>query len=116
MRQVCWPVIKAIIDAYRGGKSRTLAQAWPPIEVDEESFVADVLVYPNPTDGKFTIEYETEADSYIITLSDAFGKTLLRRKVSEQMVQFDLNGLPSGTYLLTIEDGSNKVTKKVIKN
>ena len=75
----------------------------------------DATVYPNPTDGLFTLEYEAQG-SYIITLSDSFGKILMRRTVSEPKLQINLNGYPSGMYLLTIDDGTNKVSKKVVKN
>jgi len=77
--------------------------------------VADIIVYPNPTDGIFTLEYEAQG-SYIITISDSFGKILIRRTASEPKVQINLTGLPSGMYLLTIDEGSKKLSKKVIKN
>ena len=74
----------------------------------------DAIVYPNPTDGIFTIEFDAKA--YNITLSDANGKILLRRNVAARTIQLDLKEYPSGMYLLTIESDLQKITKKIVKN
>jgi len=71
-------------------------------------------VYPNPTDGIFTLEYDAQV--YMITISDSNGKILLRRNVTGRTIQIDLKEFPSGMYLLTIKDGLHQITKKIIKN
>ena len=90
--------------------------ATPKIDNGEFSFadVRDARVYPNPTDGIFTLEYDVE--KFNITISNSKGNILLRRNVTEQVIQLDLNEYPSGLYLLTIDDGLQKITKKIIKN
>ena len=81
-----------------------------------ELILSDVTVYPNPTDGLLTLVYDSQAKVYNITVADSNGKILLRRRVADRMIQLDLKEFPSGMYLLTIEDGMQKITKKVIKN
>ena len=76
----------------------------------------DAYVYPNPTDGMFTLEYETQNESYLITITDSRGVIVLRRTANEPLVQMTLRGMPSGMYLLTIEDGSTVITKRIVKN
>jgi uncharacterized phosphosugar-binding protein len=72
-------------------------------------------IYPNPTDGAVTLEFETAA-ARIVTISDMTGKTLLRQTVSEQTVRIDLSNYSSGVYLITIEEGKEKSTTRVVKN
>jgi hypothetical protein len=76
----------------------------------------DAYIYPNPTTGKFTLEYEAQTNSYAVTLSYSNGKVIMRRTVSDKPAQFDLSGFPAGVYLVTIEDGAQKITKRIIKN
>ena len=95
--------------------------AWMEIiaETDEQGEGDDdviVNIYPNPTDGMFMLEYEPQSESYIITITDSRGVPVLRRTSSENLLQLHLIGLPSGLYLLTIEDGSQVITKRIIKN
>jgi len=72
-------------------------------------------VYPNPTDGVFTLEFETD-DIFIVTLADMTGKALIRQTVKGQRVQMDLSNYPAGVYLLTIDEGKRQNTTRVVKN
>ena len=83
---------------------------------NEEIPVAEARVYPNPTDGLFTLEYEAQTEVYSITISNSRGNVLLRRSVADPMIQLDLKRFPAGVYLLTIEDGLQTITKRIIKN
>jgi hypothetical protein len=72
-------------------------------------------IYPNPTDGALTLQFET-AGKYDITISDMAGKVLLREMVTGQTARLDIGAYPAGVYLLTIDDGERKSTTRVIKN
>jgi len=72
-------------------------------------------VYPNPTEGTITLEFEAD-DVYNITLADMTGKTLMRQTVKGQRVQVDIGDYPAGVYLLTIDDGKRQNTTRVVKN
>ena len=84
--------------------------------IENDDIAADVHVYPNPTDGLITIEYETQSESYIFSISDSRGVMIQRRTANEPIIRFNMVGFPSGVYLLTIEDGSQKITKRIIKD
>lgn len=71
-------------------------------------------VYPNPTDGLFTLDFVNEG-SYTITLTDLTGSVLLRTVVKEQTKQIDIRRYPSGVYLLMIADGKQQRTSKIVK-
>ena len=73
------------------------------------------LVYPNPTDGAITLQFET-AGEYMITVSDTTGKVLIIQAVTEQTARLDMSNYPSGVYLLTIDNGKRQSTTRVIKN
>ena len=71
-------------------------------------------VYPNPTDGVIILEFEMEG-VYIITLADMSGRILIRETATGQTVQLDVNAYPAGVYLLTIDNGKQKTTTRVVK-
>ena len=84
-----------------------------------EEFAANAfLVYPNPSDNKFTIHFNNTISK--LTKVEVFN--LLNQKVySDEISNVDdyelfLNNLPSGTYLLKVSNGIDSVTKKIIKN
>jgi uncharacterized protein YjdB len=81
----------------------------------EEPEVLLARIYPNPTDGVVTLEFETVA-ARNITISDMAGKTLLRQTANDQTVRIDIGNYPSGVYLITIEEGKEKSTTRVVKN
>ncbi|MDR0505620.1 MAG: family 43 glycosylhydrolase [Dysgonamonadaceae bacterium] len=72
-------------------------------------------IYPNPTDGIFNLNFET-VGRRITTISDMSGKILLRKTVKSQTAQIDVSNFPADIYLLTIDDGKQKSTMKIIKN
>ena len=84
-------------------------------EGGEDGNTIEAYVYPNPTDGIFTLEYEAQSESYVVTISDSRGVTVLRTVATDNLIQINLVGLPAGMYLLTIEDGTNILTERVIK-
>jgi len=72
-------------------------------------------VYPNPTEGKFIVEFDMPGN-YTLSVTDMSGKILSRQTTKEQQTQIDISALPTGTYLLIIDDGKMQSTTKVIKN
>jgi len=71
-------------------------------------------IYPNPTDGAVTLEFETQAE-YIVTISDTTGKILFIQTVNDPIARLDISNYPAGVYLLTINDGKRRSTMRVLK-
>jgi len=69
-------------------------------------------VYPNPTSGIVTLQFE-EAGVYIVTIRDIAGNILQRQTITGESAQIDISGYPAGVYLITIDDGK---TVRVVKN
>ena len=74
-----------------------------------------VRIYPNPTDGLLTLQFETTG-GYVVSVCDMTGKILLRQTTSDPIMQLDLNNYPAGVYLLTVEYGKQRITTRVVKN
>jgi len=72
-------------------------------------------IYPNPTDGAITLEFDTPV-VHNITLADMSGRILLRQTVNHQTVKLDMSNFPSGVYLLTIDDGKRQNVERIVKN
>ena len=72
------------------------------------------IIYPNPTDGKITIN---EKDISSMTLLDIYGSRVLEVKTPLDNQQIDINHLSDGMYLLQyIKDDITFVNKiKLIK-
>lgn len=77
-----------------------------------------ILVYPNPSDGKFSLQLPvTEAGDAIIRVISVEGKEVVKMAVETDRNGFqkiDLTALPRGTYLLSIEARSNSHFRKII--
>ena len=71
-------------------------------------------VYPNPTSGLVTLEFET-ARAYIVTLAEMSGSISLRETINGQTAQIDVSNYPAGMYLLTIDDGKQQNAIRIVK-
>jgi len=76
-------------------------------------------LYPNPTDGRFSIEFTSLLDADIFTFSviDLIGKTVYREELTkeESSHRFDLSHLQSGIYIVMISTNKIILTQKIIK-
>lgn len=80
----------------------------------------DVALYPNPTDGSFTVERVfSEATPVQVILRNALGQEvwngryLAQAGTWQQTVEVGL--FPSGIYLLSVEAGQKLWREKVVK-
>lgn len=75
---------------------------------------AGVSVYPNPASTFVNIEAGSEIKS--IKLNDASGKLIVNKKSDSLQEKLNIEHLPKGVYILTIELKGQKIIKKIIKN
>ena len=82
---------------------------------------AEIAIYPNPTTGYFTLDLKTDQSREInIALTNLLGQNV--RQWQEDVdkgrftTQLDISNLPAGTYFITIDNGIEKNTRKLIKN
>ena len=82
--------------------------------------LSDLRVYPNPNNGSFNVGFSPKSGQDIsIEVYDIRGRAIYS-KTYGSVSRFDeviqLNDADSGVYLLSIADGSQKVTKKIVVN
>lgn len=89
--------------------------------VEDLSVQSDVLVYPNPTSSKFTIDFFCRNSGNLkLNLISSTGQTvklLIDKNTSngQKNFSFDTSNLPKGIYFLQIElDGKLLQTEKVV--
>ncbi|MBK7665881.1 MAG: T9SS type A sorting domain-containing protein [Sphingobacteriaceae bacterium] len=85
------------------------------IENQNEIMNNDIVVSPNPTNGIFSVNMQTESlrDIYVY---DVNGKIVFESKGAlEKSLNVDLSNQAEGIYFIRIMDAKTSVIKKVIK-
>lgn len=76
----------------------------------------NISVYPNPTDGVFTLDYHYDQDAEV-TLHSATGQAFLAKAITpNSLLSLDLTHFAPGVYFLTVHtaDG-HQVTQRVVR-
>jgi len=74
-----------------------------------------VSVYPNPTKGIININLaDANSDKTILNLYDIQGRKILSKESHNSQETLNIENLSDGIYMLSIESGNLKTTKKVI--
>jgi extracellular elastinolytic metalloproteinase len=78
------------------------------------NFNNNFKVYPNPSNGKITIQ--TNNPKYNITIKDIIGQTIYKEIDLLDNETLDITFLTNGIYLININYGNNNTTKRIIIN
>lgn len=74
--------------------------------------------YPNPSNGKFSLEFETGDKSPVaITITDVTGKQVYAETLKGEEKykhEIDLNSQSKGVYVINLQQGKRSVAKKII--
>jgi len=74
--------------------------------------ISEVKLYPNPAfGGVVNIITKTNADKHIIVY-DVFGEVVLAEKITRKSL--DITRLVAGVYVLQINEGQKKMTRKLV--
>lgn len=84
------------------------------LSIEDMTNSKEITVYPNPTSSVLNIDAKKEIIS--IQLNDVSGKTVLAKKSNLLKDNINIQHLPKGVYILTVEMKGQTVTKKIIKN
>lgn len=91
----------------------------PCLGVMESDFENAISVYPNPASGNLNFRWNASGtECLVVQLYNSMGDEVLRGKkmrvnsVTEN--QIDISQLSSGIYLLVIDNGVDRVTRKII--
>ena len=75
--------------------------------------IADLKVYPNPTNDMVTVSYKEVIDS--VEVYSMLGQKVVERKGSNTEIALDLTQLSAGTYIIKVVVGQNSQLVKVVK-
>ena len=85
------------------------------VGIIENNFGNDLLLYPNPTNGNFSIDLGSNYQTVTITMTDLNGKLIQSKKYNKiQLLNMKLEK-PAGIYLLMIESGDKKAVIRLVK-
>jgi len=76
---------------------------------------SDINVYPNPNNGRFTLELDKEPNSELnITISNATGQVVHRQLITSSVNIFDLQGVRKGVYILDLFSENQSVKTRIV--
>ena len=84
---------------------------------EQKGNFSEFTVYPNPSNGVFNVNLSSNQDVQM-SLYDLRGRNVYSELHSNNSVTFnkevDFRGMASGVYLLNVESGDKKATKKIV--
>ena len=72
-------------------------------------------IYPNPTNNILNITFDGLVGSVPVSIYDVQGRLILHQDDCGQQTSINVESLPKGVYLITVEDEKEPITKKFIK-
>jgi len=85
------------------------------VGIIENNFNSELLLYPNPTDGNFSIDLGNNYQNTVISITDLNGRTTQTKKYyNSQLLHLKLEG-PAGVYFLIVQSENRKAVIRLIK-
>ena len=87
----------------------------PTLGIIENTFDAEPIVYPNPTDGNFSIDMRTKYETLNVIVKDINGRIIQSNTFSEtQLLNMNIED-STGVYFVIIESIDKKVVMRIVK-
>ena len=83
--------------------------------LDQQDGLPRISTYPNPFQNELVVELQDLEGSAQLKLFNLVGNIQLQQQVEAGSVRLDVSDLPSGTYYLRIETGSQTLVRRVVK-
>jgi len=84
----------------------------------EDFTINDLAIYPNPNNGNFNVQFTSNSSNEInVGVHDMRGREIFTKTYTNNGLfneNLQLNNVQTGIYMVTIQDGSSKVTKKIV--
>jgi sugar lactone lactonase YvrE len=83
--------------------------------IEESKKELSLSVYPNPSNGDFIVNAaDLSNGKLILNVSDILGRSIITKEINSKSSILTLQIQAKGIYFLSIQSGSNQVTKKLI--
>lgn len=99
------------------GQKKSDIATWPitttnciPTGINEAAANADMVVFPNPSNGMVTIKNLSYNST--LELFNLLGESMYKEKVSDDSKSLDFSRLPAGNYYLKVTSAEGKTTVK----
>lgn len=77
--------------------------------------IGKIFIYPNPTDGIFTVASTNTDKLFSVEVTNVFGESIFSESNIKNKVQFNLSSMAKGVYFVkTFISGSSESVKKII--
>ena len=97
----------------------TTTTASPYRELQDNNLQSnELLVFPNPTQNNLFVKLTKGIQiGTSVSIIDLTGRELINKNTESQtdILEFNIEDLPAGFYLVTVKDGANTFTKRFIK-
>lgn len=105
----------AVILVYNGCIDTSTCFSITNLGIIENDFEHEFLLYPNPTDGNFSIDLGKSYQKISITLLDLKGNILQSKIYNESQLLHLKIEEPAGVYFFMIESGNKKAVIRLVK-
>lgn len=85
--------------------------------ISEDMESEDIVIFPNPTTGIFTVKISPINENGIIQIFNISGALLKDYKqLGEENVNVSIEEFPAGLYLVSYQDGERQFINRIVKN
>lgn len=85
-----------------------------PVGIEEIELANGVLIFPNPSNGIFTLQFKSQFVNSNMNIVNVFGKQVFSSGITANQFSLDLSHLDAGIYFMTLNDGDRTSTKKIV--
>lgn len=118
--QGTWTLNVHDVGANDGGNINAVALNFckmePALSISDNVF-NKMAIYPNPTKGLLNINLNTLLEGETVyTMYDIQGRRIMHKSSNNTSETLNIENFTNGVYMLSIENGNNKTTKKIVLN
>lgn len=84
------------------------------LNVNEVSIQVQINIFPNPAKDRIYISIPKNEKRTIIAILDLQGRLIKSETITDEQSEINVSELPSGMYLLKVENEQGVITKKII--
>jgi len=94
----------------------TLVEGENSLSIGDQNFI-DFIVYPNPSDGLFTIKVPSASSEFDIVVYDTRGRVVIKKNgMNVTNILLDMRGFSNGVYFIKSILANSFTVKKIIVN
>jgi hypothetical protein len=71
-------------------------------------------MYPNPANGKVTLQLQEDTNNAQVSITDMLGKTVLTKNIKGMQSELNISSLQAGIYFVRLESGNKKEVQKLV--